>query len=54
MTRILFRIFFSYILFGILRTVERKFGLLGVLILALFVFLPLLCLRFLPFVLRAL
>ena len=52
MTRILTRLIFSYIIFGLFRAVERRYGVLGVLALAGFVLLPLAAVRFLPLLAR--
>lgn len=53
MARILFRIFFSYFLIAILRGVEKRFGIIGILALVGFIFVSLFALRFLPHLLRS-
>lgn len=52
MTRLIFRIFFAYFLFALLRFVERRFGFVGILVMALVVLLPLALIRYAPLIAR--
>lgn len=48
MSRILYRLFLTYLFIAVLRAVEKRFGIVGILVLATFVLVPIFCLRFLP------